>query len=102
MNDDDARLDALLSQHRVDPPSAALMRAVAEIPLRNPRSQWAQLGALWPLRRLVMGGALALSLGACAGYATAGPDTAADDDGDTISIEAEYGPTLDLMWEEGA
>ena len=97
---EDQALDALLQHYEVPAPSANLMRATAELPLRYPRTQWTLLRGLLPLRRLLAGGALALSLGACAGYASAGygeDATATQADAASVaSLEADFAPSLGL------
>ena len=64
---DDMDLDALLDALEPEAPSAALMRAVAEIPLRHPRSarRWAFERLLpWPA---IAAGVLACALGVVSG-----------------------------------
>jgi anti-sigma factor RsiW len=64
---DDMDLDALLDELESESPSAALRRAVAEIPLRHPRSlrRWA-FERLLPWQA-VLAGAIACALGVVSG-----------------------------------
>lgn len=66
----DERLEELLKVAPDVAPSAALLRAVAEIPLRHPYGAGAE--AWWPfggLRRWIVVGAAALAMGAVFGVA---------------------------------
>jgi hypothetical protein len=74
-HNNDRELTRKLAQLPGPEPSAALRRAVAEIPLRHPRAQ----GALaWPLRSLwqaALSATFVAALGLAAGFATAEPET---------------------------
>ena len=74
----DHRLDELLKASPDEEPSAALMRAVAEIPIRHPRGAGE---AWWPfggLRRWIVVATAALAAGVALGVALPDDDTSYD------------------------
>jgi hypothetical protein len=99
----DDRLDELLKASPDVTPSAALMRAVAEIPLRHPREAW--MAPFGGLRRWAMVLAAALAMGAVVGVAlpddpvkSANEEIFADDDGydalSTVALGADLSEEL--------
>jgi hypothetical protein len=100
----DHRLDELLQQSPDREPSAGLMRAVAEIPLRQPQAglSWLPFGGF---RRWAMVLAAALAMGAAFGVAfpdapgkTASEDLVTDDEGydalSTVALGADLSEEL--------
>lgn len=94
----DRRLDELLKAVPDLEPSASLLRAVAEIPLRHPHGAGA--GAWWPfggVRRWIAIAAAALATGIVAGVAL--PDFQSDDDAgwdalSTVAVGADISEEL--------
>lgn len=81
MRDDD--LDRILERVPDPEPSANLLRAVAEIPLRHPHGatvDWRELLPFRSLWRVALSAALVTVLGVATGVLTAAP-AAADDEG---------------------
>jgi len=77
-------LDRMLNEAAPVEPSAALRRAVAEIPLRHPRAERADPRGVWPayvLRFALLTALTALAAGAWLGYeASVLPEIALSDD----------------------
>ena len=97
---DDARLAELLDALPAPQPSATLLRAVAEIPLRHPRSAPGfGLFALWPFRsasRVALSVTLIALLGALSGGLSADDPSAAYEGADDWSELTALSLAVDL------
>jgi len=88
MNDE--QLDRLLQQMPDPQPSARLLRAVAEIPLRHPHVSPSAWSMRW-LWRATASAMLVTALGVAAGVMTAQTASADDDEWDSM-VALTFGP----------